>query len=111
MGQYCVGVFPGVGRAASCLRQHLAVAKRRRDPCAIEVNQFFATVRREVVKYNAALAKGCAPELSPAGVCAGAAKGAAGEAQAAKPTQFACMLKHRARLTEACAAALLEEEI
>jgi hypothetical protein len=105
-----------MGRAATCLRQRLAgkgasMAEAGAKPCRVDVTKFFSAARKDITKYNAALAKSCAAELGSGGVCANAATGQAGDFADQKATPFACLKKKKKRLSEACAAEVFQEQV
>jgi len=105
-----------MGRAATCLRQRLSgkaanMAEPGAKPCRVEVTKFFSAARKDITKYNAALAKSCKDELSTSGVCANVATGQAGDYEAKKLTPFACLKKKKKKLSEACAAEVFQEQV
>jgi len=113
--ELCKTVTPGLGRAATCLRQHLQgnlldMSKLSGSKsCKIEVNRFFSAARKDITKYNTALAKACSVEL--ADVCKGVATGAGGDFAAKKKTPFACLKSRKKKLSEECAAEVFQEQV
>jgi hypothetical protein len=115
--ELCKSVTPGLGRAASCLRQKMSGSKNEVDQsklggsksCKIEVNKFFSTARKDITKYNTQLSKACSSELS--GICKNSATGAEGDFAAKKKTPFACLKDKKKKLSEECAAEVFQEQV